>query len=258
LKPDCIFKRAIVRIPCENMVNGITTAGLGKPDHKMALSQHQQYVDALKECGLEVTVLPPDEAYPDSTFVEDTALLIPECAIVTNPGAPSRKGEVLAVKKVLRDFYEEIEEVHPPGTVDGGDILAIGNHYYIGISGRTNFDGAEQIIEILKGYGKTASTIEVANLLHLKSGIAYLGKRHIVMNSIFRQDSILKDFFSILIDEVEGYAANCVRINNYVIFPKGFGKAKAKVENSGFSVIEVDVSEFRKLDGGVSCLSLRF
>lgn len=240
------------------MVNGITMAGLGKPDYKVALVQHEQYIEALRMSGLKVTVLPSDEAYPDSTFVEDTALLIPECAIVTNPGAPSRKGEVAGIKNVLSEFYNHIEEVRPPGTADGGDILTVGDHYYIGLSERTNIGGAKQITEILKKYGKTASTIMVKNLLHLKSGIAYLGDRHIIMASEFDPGLIFKDFITLRVRKEESYAANCVRIKNNVIFPKGYTNAKSMAENSGFSIVEIDVSEFRKLDGGVSCLSLRF
>jgi dimethylargininase len=253
-----MFTKAIVRVPCKNLVNGITTANLGKPDYANAVAQHEQYVEALNVYGLDVTILPPDEEYPDSTFVEDTAILASECAIITNPGASSRRGEVISIKKVLSEFYNNIEHVHPPGTVDGGDILAVDDHYYIGLSDRTNLDGAKQVIEILKKYGKTTSTIKVKNLLHLKSGIAYLGNRYLVMSSVFQSDSIFKEFTIIQVDEKESYAANCVRINNSIILPKGFAKARAMIENAGFSTLEVDVSEFQKLDGGVSCLSLRF
>jgi dimethylargininase len=258
LKPDCIFKKAIVRIPCKNMVHGITTADLGQPDYKLALIQHEQYIEALKDCGLEVVALPPDETYPDSTFVEDTALLIPECAIITNPGAVSRKGEVVSIENALGEFYNKIEHVRPPGTVDGGDILMVRYHYYIGLSDRTNVDGAKQIIGILKKYGKKASMIQVKKILHLKSAIAYLGEGHLMMSRSFQHGMIFKEFIAICVNEEESYAANCVRINGKVIFPEGFPKAKALVENYGFSTVCVDVSEFRKLDGGVSCLSLRF
>jgi dimethylargininase len=258
LNSEFTFKRAIVRTPCKNFVNGITSANLGKPDYELAMIQHEQYISTLEGCGVDVTVLLPDDAYPDSVFVEDTALLIPECAIITNPGAPSRKGEVVTIKKVLNDFYKSIVEVNPPGTIDGGDILAIDNHYYIGLSDRTNYDGAKQVIDILKKYGKTASSIEVKNFLHLKSGIAYLGNRHLIMTNEFPKNSSFKEFIQIRTEENENYAANCVNINGNIIFPKGYERTKQRIERSGFSLMEVDVSEFRKLDGGVSCLSLRF
>ena len=239
------------------MVNGITTAGLGKPEYRMAIVQHEEYIEALRVCGLEVTVLPPDETYPDSTFVEDTALLLPECAIITNPGAPSRRGEIMSIEKVLSEFFQNIEHVCAPGTVDGGDILVVDDHYYIGLSERTNIEGARQINRMLNKYGKTASTIQVGDVLHLKSAAAYLGNRHMVMTSTFEHNPLFKDFLQIPICKEESYAANCIRINDRVIIPKGFTKSKFLIENSGFSVFEVDVSEFRKLDGGVSCLSLR-
>lgn len=145
-----MFTRAIVRTPGKSMVNGLTSAGLGLPDYEKALNQHADYVRALQSCGLDVLVLPVDEQYPDSTFVEDVALLTSACAIVTNPGAPSRKGETAEIKQVLGDFYTTIEEIQDPGTVEAGDIMMVGSHFYIGLSERTNAVGAQQLIPFWK------------------------------------------------------------------------------------------------------------
>ena len=144
-----MFTKAIVRTPAKSLVDGIATAGLGKPDYELTLEQHAHYVDALKSCGLTVTAMDADDRYPDSMFVEDTALLMPRCAIVTHPGAESRQGEVAAVAEQLREFYPRVDAIQSPGTVDAGDIMMIGDHCYIGLSERTNADGAAQMISFL-------------------------------------------------------------------------------------------------------------
>jgi dimethylargininase len=253
-----MFNKAIVRTPGKSIVNGLTSAGLGLPNYELALIQHASYVDALKQCGLEVLVLDADEQYPDSTFIEDVALLTRECAIITNPGAPSRKGEVHDIKNVVCKFYTNIEEIHSPGTVEAGDIMMVGSHFYIGLSERTNEEGARQIIHILEKYGMTGSTVKLNDVLHLKTGVSYLGHNNLVACGEFISKPDF-EFFNILkIDEDEAYSANCIWVNEKVIIAKGYPKARKIIENVGYPIIEVDVSEFRKLDGGLSCLSLRF
>ena len=253
-----MFSNAIVRKPGRSMVQGLTAAELGVPDYNKALEQHQAYMNALKECGLEIMVLEADENFPDSTFVEDTALLTPHCAIMMNPGAPSRKGEVSEIKKAVSRFYSDIEAVKAPGTVDAGDIMMVGRHYYIGISGRTNENGAKQVIEILNQYGMSGSTIKLEKGLHLKTGLAYLENNNLVVCGKFTNQSEFIKFNKLEIPEDESYAANCVWINNQVIIPTGYPVTKQKISDTGYSIIETDVSEFQKLDGGLSCLSLRF
>ena len=253
-----MYTKAIVRTPCKNIVNGLTTANLGKPDYEKALKQHSQYVEALKECGLEVIILEPDENFPDSTFVEDTALLTPHCAIITNPGAPSRQGEIVEIKEVLRRYFNNIEHINDPGTVDGGDILRVGSHFYIGISERTNSTGAQQVISILNKYGMSAATVSLKNVLHLKSGVSYLEKNNLVVSSEFIENTQFQSYNLIKVDQEESYAANCVWVNETVLIAKGFPKTKEAIEKAGYKTLEIDVSEFRKVDGGLSCLSLRF
>jgi dimethylargininase len=118
-----MFTKAIVRTPCKNILNALTTANLGLPDYSLAIHQHQEYIQALKSCGLDVTVLNADENYPDSVFVEDTAVLTPQCAIISNPGAASRKGEITEMSKVLNRFYSNVEKIVAPGTLDAGDFF---------------------------------------------------------------------------------------------------------------------------------------
>jgi dimethylargininase len=253
-----MFTNAIVRTPSKSFVNGITTANLGLPDYNLAIKQHQDYINALIKCGLKVKVLPADEEYPDSTFVEDTALLTKKCAIISNPGAPTRKGEILEMKQVLKSYYSAIEKIENPGTVEPGDIMMVGDHFYIGLSERTNEDGAAQMITILNKYGFSGSAILMNDMLHLKTGVAYLENNNLLAFGEFLGEEEFKNFNIIEIAPEESYAANCIWVNNYVLVPKGFPKTRDKIIDAGYSIIEVDVSEFRKLDGGLSCLSLRF
>ena len=253
-----MFSKAIVRRPSAEMIHGITSARLGVPDYLNALKQHEEYIHALKLCGLEVIELDEDNDYPDSVFVEDTALLTSECAIITNPGAPSRKGEINEIKDVLYQFYDHLETVEDPGTVEAGDIMMTGSHYYIGLSNRTNKGGAEQIISILNKYNLTGSVIPLKNVLHLKSGVSYLGNNNLVATGEFLNQPEFRKFNVIEINENESYASNCIWVNGTVILPEGYPNAKISIENLGYKTLAVDVSEFRKLDGGVSCLSLRF
>ncbi len=252
------FRYAIVKTPGESLINGLTTAKLGPPDYKKAINQHEAYVTALRIIGLQVTVLPPSEEYPDSTFVEDTALLTPYCAIISNPGAPSRRGEIQGIKPVLRDYYKNIFEIQTPGTVEAGDIMMVGNHYYIGLSERTNLYGATQVIEILNRFNLDGSVIKLDNVLHLKTGVAYLENNNLLACGEFIQHPDFQRFNIIEIDDDECPAANSVWINDRVLIPKGFPKTKQKIETAGYETLEVEISEFQKLDGGLSCLSLRF
>jgi dimethylargininase len=253
-----MFKNAIVRIPCENMVNGITESKLGIPDHKQAVEQHEKYIEALIKCGVNVTILPPDNNFPDSTFVEDTALLTPHCAIISNSGAESRKGEVEEIKETIRKFYENIEYIRNPGTIEPGDIMMVGTHFYIGLSKRTNMNGAEQMISILKRYGMTGSVVTLENVLHLKTGLSYLEKNNLVSAGEFVSKPEFQKFNLLKVDDDESYAANCIWVNEIVFVADGFSKIRKQIEDAGYETIALDMSEFRKLDGGLSCLSLRF
>lgn len=253
-----MFKNAIVRKPGKSLVHGISSANLGKPDYDLAVEQHKKYIETLQSCGLTVTVLKADERFPDSVFVEDTAVVTTKCAIITRPGADSRKGEEIEMNNVLKGFYEQIEEITPPGNLDGGDIMMAGNHFYIGLSARTNQEGAAQLRRILEKYGFTAAAVPLKKVLHLKTGVAYLENNNLVTAGEFIDHPVFAGFNKIVTTDPESYAANCIWINDFVIMPAGFEKTRAAIAQAGYTVLPLDVSEFRKLDGGVSCLSLRF
>lgn len=252
------FNHAIVRKPSKSMVYGLSNADLGKPDYKLAIRQHEKYIDALLECGVDVTILEADENYPDSCFVEDVALCTPNCAVITRPGAESRRGETREMHMVLKDFYDKIEQINAPGTIEAGDIMVVGDHYYIGLSERTNQNGAEQMIAILEKYGMTASLITLEEVLHLKTGLAYLENNNLVISGEFLRNKEFDKFNKIVIHENDAYSANCIWVNETVIIPAGFPDTRAKLEKLNCKLSEIDMSEFQKLDGGLSCLSLRF
>jgi dimethylargininase len=252
-----MFAEAIVRGVPETLHTGITSADLGRPDHTRAVAQHRRYIQALEGCGLEVTALDADEKYPDSVFVEDTAVVTARCAILARPGVDSRRGEVHGVEEALSGRYENFERIIAPGTLDGGDVLQAGDHFYVGLTSRTNLDGARQLSEILEGYGYGVSLVESREYLHLKSGVSYLGDDVLVVAGALATDEEFEGFDKILAESYEEYSANCIRVNDYVLVPAGFERTKARIAARGYELIELEMSEFRKVDGGLSCLSLR-
>lgn len=255
------FNHVIVRRPCKAMVDGITSAPeLGKPDYKLALKEHDAYIEALKQCDVDVTVLPADERYPDSCFVEDPALITRECAIITNPGAESRNGEKFEIVDAVRKFFPEdrIEYIKAPGTLEGGDVMMVGNHFYVGRSARTNAEGIRQLTEILAKYGMTCSEVKLEEVLHLKTGVNYLENNNMLVSGEFVTKSDFEKYNKVEIPEDEAYAANCIWVNDTVIVPEGYPAVLAAVQSLGYKTLLVDTSEYRKLDGGLSCLSLRF
>jgi len=254
-----MFNKAIVRKPCHNMVHGLTrSTHLGTPDFSRACEQHAAYIEALQYCGLEVLVLEADEAFADSVFVEDTALLTPAGVIITRPGTTSRCSEVLAIRKTLSHYFSDIHNIASPGTIEAGDIMAADGHYFIGLSERTNPEGAAQMIAILKAMGFGASTVSFNEVLHLKTGVNYLESNILLVSGEFCSRAEFRTFEQIEISPEEDYATNSVWINDVVLVPAGFPQTAAAIRTCGFEVLEVDVSEYQKLDGGLSCLSLRF
>jgi len=253
-----MFTKAIVKTPGHSFSKGISTSNLGPPDYQKALNQHLEYIKVLQDCGLEVIVLDPDENYPDSTFVEDPALITLRGAIITNPGAPSRKGETKEIKEVLQDYFSDLKEIQDPGTVEGGDVMMVGSNFYIGLSDRTNQEGANQLINILENFGLNGTTVELEKVLHLKTGVSYLEENTMLVAGEFLTRAEFKNYQILTISQEEGYAANSLWVNGTVLVPAGFPQTEEKIQYAGYPTRVVDVSEFRKMDGGLSCLSLRF
>jgi len=255
---NSMFSKAIVRTPGRSLIAGLTAAKLGTPDYRTALEQHRHYIAALEHCGLDVLVLESDEAYPDSTFVEDVAILTPHCAIITRPAAASRRGETESILPVLEEFYASIEKIKPPGTLDGGDVMQIEQHFYIGLSERTNRSGADQLIDILKAYGLTGSVVPVREFLHLKTGVTLVAEKTLLAAGEFIAQPEFSGFRILPVAEADKGGANCIRINDKLLVAAGFPEIRKQLGDQGDEIIDVDISEFAKLDGGLTCLSLRF
>ena len=253
----------------------MTSIDLGAPNYARALQQHEAYCAALEECGLTLTGLEADERYPDSTFVEDTAVMMRALpheqtsalatsatrAILTRPGASSRAGEIESIVEVLSRFCPELHSIQEPGTLDGGDVCEVEDHFFIGVSERTNEAGAHQLTKLLASYGYTSSLIDIRaikNVLHLKSGLAYLGNNRLAVIDALADHQAFRRYDLVRVNAMEQYAANCVRINGYVLVAEGFPEFAGALQDLGYKTLSVEMTEFQKMDGGLSCLSLRF
>ena len=256
-----MFKNVIVKTPCKNVCEGITGAPeLGKPIYEKALLQHSAYIEALKGCGVKVTLLEADDEYPDSCFVEDVAVVTENCAVITTPGAASRNGETKGIIPVISNFYESgvIEYIKAPATLEGGDVMMAGDTFYVGKSARTNEEGIGQFTDILSKYGYKVIPVPLERVLHLKTGVNYIENNTLLVCGEFIDKKVFSDYKKIIIPESESYAANCIWVNSKVLVPAGYPITAKLIEQAGYEVVLVDTSEFRKIDGGLSCLSLRF
>src|ERR1700678_3566266 len=203
-----MFTEAIVRIPGSNFAEGLTTIRLGVPRFELVLTQHAEYCAALRGCGLNVTTLEADLDHPDSTFVEDTAVVTARSAILTRPGARSREGEVAAMGPTLRRFFPAIAEIEAPGTLDGGDICETDDRFFLGLSHRTNEEGARQLAAHLAREGYTCAVIDVrgmSSILHLKSGISYIGDHTLVVMEEMAAQALFNGYKLIRVTEQESY-----------------------------------------------------
>lgn len=253
-----VFTHALTRVPGPQLVDGLTTADLGLPDPALALHQHEKYIQALEACGLRLTRLPEDPLFPDSCFIEDVAVCTPHFALITRPGALSRQGEIEGMEPILKSFFQQIEIIEAPGTLEGGDVMQVGNHFFIGLTDRTNAAGSQQFIAHLERYGLSGSTVNVPGGLHLKTGVTYLENGNLLGVVAFQSEPQFRKYNWITVEENEAYAANAIWINGTVLVPEGFPQTQTKIEAVGYSTLAVPMSEFEKVDGGLSCLSLRF
>jgi dimethylargininase len=252
-----VFTHAITRIPGKDFAGGITTANLGPPGYERILDQHRRYVESLRSLGLQVEVLEPLPGYPDAYFVEDVAVVAPSVAVITRPGAPSRLGEADFIVPAL-SRHRPVVRIQPPGTLEGGDVLQVEKHFFIGISERTNQEGAGQLGRILEGYGYTWSTVPVGEGLHLKSGLSYLGQNTLLASKPFADLELFSGLKKFVLEPGEEAAANTLLVNGCLLTPTGFPQTRRQLDSLGLPVIELEVSEVQKMDGGLTCLSLRF
>jgi len=255
------FSRAIARTPASTFAAGLTNAALGAPDPAAVFTQHRAYCACLEKAGVAVTLLDADDAFPDSTFVEDAAIVVRGRAIVTRPGAPSRLGETAAVRSALSAHLGDLASIEPPGTLDGGDVCETDGGVCVGISHRTNRSGAEQLATWLKRAGTGTTFVDIRDLdaiLHLKSGMSYLGDGIFVVDPALRSRLPLDGADVVLPLAGEAYGANCIRVNDVVLVASRHPHLQAQLEGRGLRCVALEMSEFQKMDGGLSCLSIRF
>lgn len=224
-------------------------------DLNLARAQHCSYVNALRELGCDVIELPAEADLPDSVFVEDTAFILPEVAVITRPGADSRKPETDSIIRALSPLIKLVR-VREPATVDGGDVLVLGKNIYVGLSTRSNQEAVDQLNGLLCEYGYTVTGLQLYDCLHLKSAVTRVDDKTLLVNKNWVDMSHFANFDLIEIDPSEPYAANCLPVGNGIIYPTAFPKTRARIEKRGYQVLAVDVSELAKAEGAVTCCSL--
>jgi dimethylargininase len=221
-------------------------------DVARATVQHQAYEDALTSLGYTVRHLPPEPDLPDSVFVEDTAVVVDELAVITRPGAPSRRGETFSVAHALR-AYRALAFIDDPGTLDGGDVLRIGKRIFVGRSERTNDEGIAQLRMHLAPFGYTVDAVEMHDCLHLKTAVTALSDSIVLLNRAWVD---LPGFDVVEVDPDEPFAANALFTPRGVLMPSAFPRTIERVRRHGIDVHTVDASELAKAEGGVTCCSL--
>jgi len=256
---SCTFTHAIVRRPAATVVDGLRAVDTGAPDHSSFTRHHADYVDALRSTGAAVEVLPALEAFPDSVFVEDTALCLPEGAVVMRPGAPSRLGEVRAIAPHLMQHYEDMRSIEAPGFIEGGDILVTESEILVGRSARTDRDGIDALRRIVAAWGYAVREVSVPHgVLHFKTDCAVLDEETILATPRLSASGCFTGYRVIHTADGEDASANAVRFNDLVLVPDGFPRTAGHLVSLGYNLRPVRNTEAAKLDGGMSCLSLRF
>jgi len=249
-------RRALVR-PVPEPYDHCVRSSREKIDVAIAKKQHAEYCKALEQLGLRLIIVSADNTLPDSCFVEDTAAIFREKAVICNMKIKSRAREVVEVAKVLSKI-KDTHYIKPPAIIDGGDILRVEDTVFVGLTSRTNLHAVKQLERILARSDFKVVPVRVHDMLHLKSACTYLGDNHVVVAEGFFDIDLLRDCRKIVVPKGEEYAADCLAVNGTVLVAKGYPRTGRLIEEAGFSTSELDVSEFRKGDGALTCLSILF
>ncbi len=253
------FSHAITRKPGRSITGGLRAVDTGAPDLATMLAHHADYVAALKSTGATVIELDALEAFPDSVFVEDTALCLPQGAIVMRPGAPTRLGEAAEMAPHLKALYADVKHIQGPGFIEGGDILTTETEILVGTSARTNAAGVEELSRLVAPWGHKVRVVTTPpGVLHFKTDCSLLDAETILATETLDASGCFKGYRVIHTAPGEAACANTIRFNDLVIMPAGFPRTAEKLAKAGYQLREVGNSECAKLDGGMSCLSLRF
>jgi len=226
-------------------------------DFATALAQHRSYRDSLRQLGCEVRSLPADPALPDSVFVEDTAVVLDELAVIARPGAASRRSETRATAEALAP-YRPLAHIAPPGTLDGGDVLRIGPTVFVGQTSRTNQAAIDQLTAALASHGYVVQAVAVRGCLHLKSAVTAVAPGTVLCNPRWVDPEAFADIRILEVDPAEPHAANGLLVGDRVVYPVGFPATARRLAAQGIALAQVDVSELQKAEGAVTCCSLVF
>lgn len=253
------FTHAIARLPGSSITGGLRAVDTGAPDLATFMAHHSDYVEALRSTGAEVLVLDALEDFPDAVFVEDTALCLPEGVIVMRPGAPTRLGEAARMRPVLEQYYADVREIGTPATIEGGDILVTEKEILAGTSARTSEAGIAALARLVADWGYTVRTVNTPEgVLHFKTDCSLLDEETILATRRLAASGCFDGYRVIHVADGEEAAANTIRFNGLVLMPAGFPATRDTLQTAGYEVREIGNSEAAKLDGGMSCLSLRF
>lgn len=254
------FTHAITRRPSASVTQGLRAVDTGTPDLALMQAHHADYIAALRRTGATVIELPPLDAYPDAVFVEDTALCLPQGAVVMRPGAPSRLGEAAEMAPHLRALYTEVVAITgPEAHIEGGDILVTEREILVGRSARTNAAGIAELTRLVAPWGHSVREVHTPpGVLHFKTDCSLLDADTILSTRRLSASGCFDGYKVIDVPDGEEAAANTIRFNDLVLMPTGFSRTRDTISAAGFTVYEIGNSECAKLDGGMSCLSLRF
>lgn len=253
------FDSAIVREPARSVVLGLRAQDRGSPTYEGVKAEHDAYVAALRTAGVEVTVLPPLEDFPDSIFMEDPALVFTEGAIVLRPGAPTRTGEAAAVAPVLRTRFLTVVELPTGGSADGGDVLVTPKRVFIGRSGRTDAAGARALADCLTQLGRPSEIIATPKeVLHFKTDVSLLDDETVLSTARLAHARIFGEFKQLIVPPGEEAAANALRVNDVVLVGAQYPRTIDMLDRAGFDVVPLHTREIGKIDAGLSCMSLRW
>ncbi|RWO80086.1 arginine deiminase family protein [Mesorhizobium sp.] len=253
------FNSAIVREPAISVVNGLRADDRGGPTYKGVKGEHDTYVAAMRHAGVEVTVLPPLEAFPDSLFVEDPALVFTGGAILLRPGTPSRVAETAEIAPILRHMFDTVLELPTPGQADGGDMMYTPNSVLIGLSARTDKAGAEALVSCIEQLGGKAQIAETPKgVLHFKTASSLLDDETVISTAALANASVFKEFRQFIVPEGEEPAANVLRVNDIVMVSAGYPRTIEMLEKASYKVVPLKTAEIERIDAGLSCMSLRW
>lgn len=253
------FTHTISRLPCDAVVKGLRAEDVGDPDPARFHAQVVDYIAALGEAGVETTTLEPLDDYPDSVFVEDAAVCVGRTAVAMRPGAPTRFGEAKELRPTLAMVFDEVRELETEGYVDGGDVLLTDTDAFIGLSDRTDEDGFAALGSVLADYGYAAQKVVTpADVLHFKTDCGLLDSETIFATARLADSGCFEAYRVIHAPEGEEAAANLIRVNDTVLVSAGFPRTVELLSEAGYAVRVVDTSEAARVDGGPSCMSLRF